>query len=133
MITSPYVHDEYKEYIDGDAPSSSFWFPLRYVNLKVLSHIAVQSQELPRGTHVTGGIPYPGGFMGKDIVMSCFAGTHSHYHGAAYSVCLGLHQNQLFFDQVEWVFQDGVEDVCMFLDDLDGSAGQLSSNLGTPS
>ncbi|KAJ3981719.1 hypothetical protein F5890DRAFT_1533799 [Lentinula detonsa] len=68
MITSPYVHDEYKEYVNGDAPSSSFSFPVRYVNLKVLSHIAVQSQELPRGTHVTGGIPYPGGFMGKDIV-----------------------------------------------------------------
>ncbi|KAJ3980328.1 hypothetical protein F5890DRAFT_1542186 [Lentinula detonsa] len=52
-------------YVNDDAPSSSF---SQYVDFKGLLHIAVHSKDkLPRGTHVTGGIPYPGGFTGKDI------------------------------------------------------------------
>lgn len=42
-------------------------------------------------------------------------------------VARSLH-SQLFFYEVEWggrVLQDGVEDVYMFLDDLDGGAGEL--------
>lgn len=42
----------------------------RFVNLALLSHIAVRLRDkVPRGTHVKGGIPYPRAFTGKDIVV----------------------------------------------------------------
>lgn len=42
----------------------------RFVNLSLLSHIAVRLRDkIPRGTHVKGGIPYHRAFTGKDIVV----------------------------------------------------------------
>lgn len=44
--------------------------PHRFINLSLLSHIAVQLRDkVPRGTHVKGSIPYPRAFTGKDIVV----------------------------------------------------------------
>jgi RHO1 GDP-GTP exchange protein 1/2 len=46
----------------------------RFVNLALLSHIAVRLRDkVPRGTHVKGGIPYSRAFTGKDIVVCIFA------------------------------------------------------------
>lgn len=71
QFTSPHTYDEYEGYIDDDASSSSSSFASRYVNFSLLSHIAVQLKDkVPRETHVKGSIPYPGGFTGKDIVVS---------------------------------------------------------------
>ena len=43
----------------------------RFVNLALLSHIAVRLRDkVPRGTHVKGGIPYSRAFTGRDIVVS---------------------------------------------------------------
>ena len=48
----------------------------RFVNLALLSHIAVRLRDkVPRGTHVKGGIPYPRAFTGKDIVVSLLSFT----------------------------------------------------------
>jgi hypothetical protein len=43
----------------------------RFVNFALLSHLAVRLRDnVPRGTHVKGNIPYPRAFTGKDIVVS---------------------------------------------------------------
>ncbi|KAJ3795639.1 Dbl-like domain-containing protein [Lentinula aff. detonsa] len=139
---SPY--DEYEGYVDDDASSSSSSFASRYVNFSLLSHIAVQLKDkVPRGTHVKGSIPYPGGFTGKDIVSTIQSliqrellinhGVSTSDRRAALQVARSL-QSQLFFYEVEWggrVLQDGVEDVYMFLDDLDG--GSSSAQPSSPS
>ncbi|KAJ3993116.1 Dbl homology domain-containing protein, partial [Lentinula boryana] len=141
---SPY--DEYEGYVDDDASSSSSSFASRYVNFSLLSHIAVQLKDkVPRGTHVKGSIPYPGGFTGKDIVSTIQSliqrellinhGVSTSDRRAALQVARSL-QSQLFFYEVEWggrVLQDGVEDVYMFLDDLDGGAGSSSAQPSSPS
>jgi hypothetical protein len=41
-----------------------------FVNFSLLSNIAIWLRDqVPRGTHVKGGIPYPWVFMGRDIVV----------------------------------------------------------------
>ncbi|KAJ3915019.1 CNH domain-containing protein [Lentinula edodes] len=146
QFTSPHTYDEYEGYIDDDASSSSSSFASRYVNFSLLSHIAVQLKDkVPRGTHVKGSIPYPGGFTGKDIVSTIQSliqrellinhGVSTSDRRAALQVARSLH-SQLFFYEVEWggrVLQDGVEDVYMFLDDLDGGAGSSSAQPSSPS
>ncbi|KAF7317883.1 hypothetical protein MKEN_00876200 [Mycena kentingensis (nom. inval.)] len=106
---------------------------MRYINFALLSHCAVQFRDkVPRGTHVKGSIPYPRAFTGKDIVSTIQSlvqrdlaidhGISTNDRRAALQVARSL-QNQLFFYEVEWggrILQDGVEDVYMFLDDLDG-------------
>ncbi|KAJ3809165.1 CNH domain-containing protein [Lentinula aff. lateritia] len=146
QFTSPHTYDEYEGYIDDDASSSSSSFASRYVNFSLLSHIAVQLKDkVPRGTHVKGSIPYPGGFTGRDIVSTIQSliqrellinhGVSTSDRRAALQVARSLH-SQLFFYEVEWggrVLQDGVEDVYMFLDDLDGGAGSSSAQPSSPS
>ncbi|KAJ4474844.1 hypothetical protein J3R30DRAFT_616717 [Lentinula aciculospora] len=133
QYTSPYAYDEYEGYIDDDASSSSSSFASRYVNFSLLSHIAVQLKDkVPRGTHVKGSIPYPGGFTGKDIVSTIQSliqrellinhGVSTSDRRAALQVARSL-QSQLFF----------YEDVYMFLDDLDGGAGSSSAQPSSPS
>jgi hypothetical protein len=42
----------------------------RFINLSLLSHLAVQLYDnVPRGTHVKGSVPYPRAFTGKDVVV----------------------------------------------------------------
>ncbi|KAH8116354.1 Dbl domain-containing protein [Phellopilus nigrolimitatus] len=106
----------------------------RFVNLALLSHIAVRLRDkVPRGTHVKGGIPYSRAFTGKDIVSTIQAQIQRELLNMRISTNdrrLALHlarslQSQLFFYEVEWggrVLQDGVEDVYMFLDDQEGGA-----------
>ncbi|KAJ4500998.1 CNH domain-containing protein [Lentinula lateritia] len=146
QFTSPHTYDEYEGYIDDDASSSSSSFASRYVNFSLLSHIAVQLKDkVPRETHVKGSIPYPGGFTGKDIVSTIQSliqrellinhGVSTSDRRAALQVARSLH-SQLFFYEVEWggrVLQDGVEDVYMFLDDLEGGAGSSSAQPSSPS
>jgi RHO1 GDP-GTP exchange protein 1/2 len=44
--------------------------PSMFLNLSLLSHIAVQLRDkVPRGTHVKSSIPYERAFTGKDIVV----------------------------------------------------------------
>lgn len=58
-LDEPY-EDEEEEEDDAD----------RFVNLALLSHIAVKVRDqVPRGTHVKGGIPYHRAFTGRDIVV----------------------------------------------------------------
>lgn len=107
----------------------------RFVNYSLLSHIAVQLRDkIPRGTHVKGSIPYPRAFTGKDIVstiqtqiqreLAINHGVSTNDRRVALQVARSL-QSQLFFYEVEWggrVLQDGVEDVYMFLNDLEGGS-----------
>lgn len=45
--------------------------PSMFLNLSLLSHIAVQLRDkVPRSTHVKSSIPYERAFTGKDIVVS---------------------------------------------------------------
>lgn len=113
---------------DSDDPD-----PDRFVNFSLLSHLAVRLRDkVPRGTHVKSSIPYPRAFTGKDIVSTIQSQIQrelSINHGfttadrrIALQVARSL-QQQLFFYEVEWgdkPLQDGVEDVYMFLDDLEG-------------
>ncbi|TFK71669.1 hypothetical protein BDN72DRAFT_957951 [Pluteus cervinus] len=108
--------------------------PHRFINLSLLSHIAVQLRDkVPRGTHTKGSIPYPRAFTGKDIVSTIQSliqrelainhGISTNDRRTALHVARSL-QSQLFFYEVEWggrVLQDGVEDVYMFLDDNEGT------------
>ncbi|KAF5318404.1 hypothetical protein D9611_013915 [Ephemerocybe angulata] len=130
--------DQY-EFQDDD----EFWDeeeedPTRFINLSLLSHIAVQLRDkIPRATHVKGSIPYDRAFTGKDIVSTIQSliqrelainhGVSTSDRRVAIQVARSL-QSQLFFYEVEWggrVLQDGVEDVFMFLDDQEsGSGGQ---------
>ncbi|KAJ7497980.1 CNH domain-containing protein [Mycena galericulata] len=107
----------------------------RFINFSLLSHVAVQFRDkVPRGTHVKGSIPYPRAFTGKDVVTTIQSqiqrdlainhGISTNDRRAALQVARSL-QSQLFFYEVEWggrVLQDGVEDVYMFLDDLEGAS-----------
>ncbi|TFK71429.1 hypothetical protein BDN72DRAFT_837648 [Pluteus cervinus] len=116
----------YEEASDGDDET-------RYINTRLLSNIAVHVRDrVPRGTHVKGSIPYPNAFTGKDIVStihSVISRELVRNHGLspddrriALDMARSL-QNQLFFYEVEWgarVLQDNVEDVYMFLDELEG-------------
>ncbi|KAJ6607005.1 hypothetical protein B0H10DRAFT_2073442 [Mycena sp. CBHHK59/15] len=125
------VHDdveeeEYWEEEDEDDET-------RFINFALLSHVAVQFRDkVPRGTHVKGSIPYPRAFTGKDVVttiqsqiqrdLAIIHGISTNDRRVALQVARSL-QSQLFFYEVEWggrVLQDGVEDVYMFLDDLEG-------------
>ena len=46
----------------------------RFINLSLLSHQAVQLLDnVPRGTHVKGSVPYPRAFTGKDVVVCAFS------------------------------------------------------------
>ncbi|KAF8548709.1 Dbl homology domain-containing protein [Imleria badia] len=115
-------------FTDSDDPD-----PDRFVNFSLLSHLAVRLRDkVPRGTHVKSSIPYPRAFTGKDIVSTIQSqiqrellinhGVSTADRRAALQVARSL-QSQLFFYEVEWgdkPLQDGVEDVYMFLDDLDG-------------
>ncbi|KAF7309564.1 hypothetical protein MIND_00327400 [Mycena indigotica] len=106
---------------------------MRYINFALLSHVAVQFRDkVLRGTHVKGSIPYPRAFTGKDVVSTIQSliqrdlaidhGISTNDRRASLQVARSL-QSQLFFYEVEWggrILQDGVEDVYMFLDDLDG-------------
>ncbi|KAJ7623683.1 signal transducer [Roridomyces roridus] len=116
----------------------------RFVNYSLLSHIAVQLRDkVPRGTHVKGSIPYPRAFTGKDIVstiqtqiqreLAVNHGISTSDRSAALQVARSL-QSQLFFYEVEWggrVLQDGVEDVYMFLDDVEGASDAPREELPT--
>ncbi|KAF8141438.1 CNH domain-containing protein [Boletus edulis] len=123
--------DEADEYFtDSDDPD-----PDRFVNFSLLSHLAVRLRDkVPRGTHVKSSIPYPRAFTGKDIVSTIQSqiqrellinhGVSTADRRAALQVARSL-QSQLFFYEVEWgdkPLQDGVEDVYMFLDDLEGNS-----------
>ncbi|KAF7371040.1 hypothetical protein MSAN_00738200 [Mycena sanguinolenta] len=121
--------EEEDEYWDEDEDDDE----TRFINFSLLSHVAVQFRDkVPRGTHVKGSIPYPRAFTGKDIVTTIQSqiqrdlainhGISTNDRRAALQVARSL-QSQLFFYEVEWggrVLQDGVEDVYMFLDDLEG-------------
>jgi RHO1 GDP-GTP exchange protein 1/2 len=42
----------------------------RFINLSLLSNLAVQLYDnVPRGTHVKGSVPYPRAFTGKDVLV----------------------------------------------------------------
>ena len=46
----------------------------QFINLSLLSHQAVQLYDnVPRGTHVKGSVPYPRAFTGKDVVVCAFS------------------------------------------------------------
>ncbi|KAI0058941.1 Dbl-like domain-containing protein [Artomyces pyxidatus] len=121
--------EEYEEYDESEEGLESF------VNFALLSNIAVWLRDqVPRGTHVKGSIPYPRAFTGKDIVSTLQSRIRTELlinQGAAtddrliaLQVARSL-QQQLFFYEVEWggrVLQDGVEEVYMFLDDQERSA-----------
>ncbi|KAH8833385.1 CNH domain-containing protein [Flagelloscypha sp. PMI_526] len=123
------------EYWEGDEEDNEDAF----VNFALLSNLAVQLKDkVPRGTHVKGSIPYPKAFTGKDIVSTIQQqiqrellinhNVSTSDRRAALQIARSL-QSQLFFYEVEWgnkVLQDGVEDVYMFLDDIEGGGGELS-------
>ncbi|CAL1714491.1 unnamed protein product [Somion occarium] len=128
------LHEDYDEdYFPEDDQSEEG--DDRFFNPALLSHIAVRLKDkVPRGTHVKGGIPYPRAFTGRDIVSTIQSviqrellithGISTNDRRAALQVARSL-QSQLFFYEVEWggrVLQDGVEDVYMFLDDLEGAS-----------
>ncbi|KAI6112968.1 CNH domain-containing protein [Pisolithus sp. B1] len=124
--------EDYDEeyFTDSDDPD-----PDRFVNFSLLSHLAVRLRDkVPRGTHVKSSIPYPRAFTGKDIVSTIQSQIQRELlinHGIstadrriALQVARSL-QQQLFFYEVEWgdkPLQDGVEDVYMFLDDIEGTS-----------
>ncbi|KAL4266658.1 hypothetical protein AB1N83_002482 [Pleurotus pulmonarius] len=125
---SSYVpDDEWSDSEDGDES--------RFITYSLLSNLAMQLRDkVPRGTHVKGSIPYPRAFTGKDIVSTIQSliqrellinhNVPTSDRRAALQVARSL-QSQLFFYEVEWgnqVLQDGVEDVYMFLDDVEGSS-----------
>ena len=61
-----YYDDDDDYYSDEESLDS-------YVNFSLLSNIAVwMRDQVPRGTHVKGSIPYPRAFTGKDIVVCTF-------------------------------------------------------------
>ena len=56
------LHEEEEADLDEDAR--------RFINLSLLSNQAVQLYDnVPRGTHVKGSVPYPRAFTGKDVVV----------------------------------------------------------------
>jgi hypothetical protein len=61
-----YYDDDDDYYSDEESLDS-------YVNFSLLSNIAVwMRDQVPRGTHVKGSIPYPRAFTGKDIVVCIY-------------------------------------------------------------
>ncbi|KAG1874382.1 CNH domain-containing protein [Suillus subluteus] len=124
--------EEDDDYFDSESDDPD---PDRFVNFSLLSHLAVRLRDkVPRGTHVKSSIPYPRAFTGKDIVSTIQSqiqrellinhGVSTTDRRAALQVARSL-QQQLFFYEVEWgqkLLQDGVEDVYMFLDDLEGNS-----------
>jgi hypothetical protein len=63
-----YADDDY--YDDDDEFYSEEESLDSFVNFSLLSNIAVWLRDqVPRGTHVKGSIPYPRAFTGKDIVV----------------------------------------------------------------
>jgi hypothetical protein len=68
--TNSYADDDYdddEEFYSEEESLDSF------VNFSLLSNIAVWLRDqVPRGTHVKGSIPYPRAFTGKDIVVCAF-------------------------------------------------------------
>ncbi|KAH7069385.1 hypothetical protein BKA62DRAFT_807882, partial [Auriculariales sp. MPI-PUGE-AT-0066] len=115
-----YEDDGYEEEEEEDEDDVD-----RFVNLALLSHIAVKVRDqVPRGTHVKGGIPYQRAFTGRDIVntiqrlvqrdlMMNLGITSSQDRQIAIQVARSL-QSQLFFYEVEWgghTLTDSVEDV----------------------
>ncbi|KAG1747883.1 CNH domain-containing protein [Suillus paluster] len=124
--------EEEDDYFDSESDDPD---PDRFVNFSLLSHLAVRLRDkVPRGTHVKSSIPYPRAFTGKDIVSTIQSqiqrellinhGVSTTDRRAALQVARSL-QQQLFFYEVEWgqkLLQDGVEDVYMFLDDLEGNS-----------
>jgi hypothetical protein len=60
-------YDDDEEYDSEEESLDSF------VNFSLLSNIAVWLRDqVPRGTHVKGSIPYPRAFTGRDIVVRAF-------------------------------------------------------------
>lgn len=46
----------------------------QFINPSLLSNLAVQLHDnVPRGTHVKGSVPYPRAFTGKDVVVCMFS------------------------------------------------------------
>ncbi|KAG5219569.1 CNH domain-containing protein [Salix suchowensis] len=87
------LEDEWSDSEDGDES--------RFITYSLLSNLAMQLRDKVPRVPRERKYPYPRAFTGKDIV------------------------SQLFFYEVEWgsrVLQDGVEDVYMFLDDVEGSS-----------
>ncbi len=133
------------DFFDTDEDSSDAGdIESRYVNLALLSHIAVKLRDkVPRSTHVKGSIPYPHAFTGKDIVSTIQSqiqrellttmNISTNDRSIALAIARSL-QSQLFFYEVEWsgkVVTDGVEDVFMFLDDQDSTNLPERSELPT--
>ncbi|KIJ21088.1 hypothetical protein PAXINDRAFT_96028, partial [Paxillus involutus ATCC 200175] len=123
MVDQDDEDDDY--FTDSDDPD-----PDRFVNFSLLSHLAVRLRDkVPRGTHVKSSIPHPHTFTGKDIAqiqreLLMNHGVSTADRRAALQVARSL-QSQLFFYEVEWgdkPLQDGVENVYMFLDDLEGDS-----------
>jgi hypothetical protein len=73
-ITNFYPDDDY--YDDDDELYSEEESLDSFVNFSLLSNIAVWLRDqVPRGTHVKGSIPYSRAFTGKDIVVCPFLFT----------------------------------------------------------
>jgi hypothetical protein len=126
------LHEDDELYSEGDSEGAD---EDRFVNFALLSHLAVRLRDnVPRGTHTKENIPYPRAFTGKDIVSTIQSqiqrelliihGISTNDRRAALLIARSL-QRQLFFYEVEWgdrLLQDGVEDVYMFLDDVEGGS-----------
>jgi len=68
--TNSYGDDDYYDQDDEYSEEESLD---SFVNFSLLSNIAVWLRDqVPRGTHVKGSIPYPRAFTGKDIVVCAF-------------------------------------------------------------
>ncbi|KAG8970658.1 hypothetical protein FRC05_000516 [Tulasnella sp. 425] len=141
------VHDPDQDAFDGVGDDDYFdeedEDDSRFINLALLSHIAVRLRDkVPRATHVKGSIPYPRAFTGKDIVSTIQSiiqreilitlGISTNDRRIALQVARSL-QNQLFFYEVEWggrTLSDSVEDVYMFLDDEVPGEGEAGPSNG---
>ncbi|KAH8833407.1 hypothetical protein DL96DRAFT_1677551 [Flagelloscypha sp. PMI_526] len=100
--------------------------------------LLIRTDQVSRGTHIKNSIPYPSAFTGRDIVSALHHliqrellvnhNVSTNNRRIALQIAHSL-QSQLFFYEVEWgnkVLQDGVEDVYLFLDDIEGGGGELS-------
>jgi len=68
--TNSYGDDDYYDQDDEYSEEESLD---SFVNFSLLSNIGVWLRDqVPRGTHVKGSIPYPRAFTGKDIVVCAF-------------------------------------------------------------
>lgn len=71
-----YEHDQPQPLEFQDDIVDDYWDqeeeedPAMFINLALLSHIAVQLRDkIPRATHVKGSIPHQRAFTGKDVVV----------------------------------------------------------------